>query len=118
MMFVSFVNYIVVLMESPLVMEIPPRVCYIFSFGRLSLNLNYLSRCLHLICVPLVLSSSGKHLAKPSLNSIHFITWTTFMGPDSEPVDIWNRRLLYRLFIINTMWSEHMYTIKHNPHVL
>lgn len=85
------VNYIVVLIESPLVVEIPHRVCNIFSFGRLSLNLHHLFRCLHLICVPLVLSSNGKRLAKPSLNSIHFITWSTFMGPGSEPMDIWNR---------------------------
>lgn len=66
----------------------------------------------------LEVSDSGKQLAIPLLNSIHFIAWSTFMGPTLEQMDIWNSILLYRPIIIDTMWSEHMYTIKYNPHVL
>lgn len=61
------------------------------------------------------LSDDVKHLAIPSLNSIHFIAWSTFTGPGSERMDIWRSALLYRLIIIDTMWSEHMYTIKCSP---
>lgn len=37
------------------------------------------------------------------------------MGPGPERMHIWNSRLLYRLIIMDTMWSEHMYTIKRSP---
>lgn len=53
-----------------------------------------------------------KHLALPS----HCCTpQSTFTGLGSERMDIWNGKLLYRLVIMDTVWSEHMHTIKHRP---
>lgn len=60
-----------------------------------------------------------KHLAVPLLNlNITSMAWSSLRGPDSEGRDTWKSRLLYRLIIIDTMWSEHMYMIKLGPSVI
>lgn len=58
--------------------------------------------------------SQSQTSAIPLLNIIPFIAWPNFIEPGPERMHIWRSPLLYRL-IIDTTWSEHMYTIKRSP---
>lgn len=84
-----------------------------------------LKRLLHLLLyfpsgclLHISFSHCEEHLAEPLPKSIHFIAWSTFIGPGSEGTYIWNSKLLYRLITVSTIWSQHMSIIKNNHHVL